>query len=429
MMVLSLGLVSCEGFVDGVDPLINQVEDDLLNNESQLEFLITGVQGKFGRSGEFEGAPHIIWRIAGYSDEMVHGMFDSAPDHFTYVQDGPPDLDFYEGDWDNYHTTRFLADNLIQRVEELDATGGISDQALKERALWWGNFVGGLMRMYLADHWGARALEGNTPGATVTTKEQLDNGEFGAFYSSAELHEQARNMFNAAIGLDPGDIPNPDKVLWSFIARTYLFDGMDAEAKSAAEKGLQQGDEPFTIPHTARFENVMWLQSGRNNAVLFNAHPRFVQYVLDDRKEGEIVSELTQDDIDGGIVTRSLRGPEGEEGEPGHRDTVDPRAGFANPNERLPLWEKKIIRSPYGPINPATRWAEFREGAGYTQDIYPNRDDPFPLIDWREMELILAEVAINAGDNATGLMHINNVRVYHGLDPYTLDQMLAYDNP
>jgi len=45
------------------------------------------------------------------------------------------------------------------------------------------------------------------------------------------------------------------------------------------------------------------------------------------------------------------------------------------------------------------------------------------------MELILAEVAINAGDNGTGLMHINTVRAYHGLDEYTMADMMAYDNP
>ena len=44
----------------------------------------------------------------------------------------------------------------------------------------------------------------------------------------------------------------------------------------------------------------------------------------------------------------------------------------------------------------------------------------------KEIELILAEVAIRDGDDATGLTHINNVRVHHGLDPYTVDDMTGF---
>ncbi|MCZ6671637.1 MAG: hypothetical protein O7C75_01735, partial [Verrucomicrobia bacterium] len=158
LALLGLCFASCDSFVDGVDPLSGQVDDDLLTSEDQLPFLITGVKGAFGRSDdEFAGVPHLIWRIAGYSDEMIHGMFDGAPDHFTFVQDGPADLAFYENDWENYHAIRFFADDLVRRVAAIEAAGGISSPALKEQALWWGNFVGGVMRTYLADHWGTNA--------------------------------------------------------------------------------------------------------------------------------------------------------------------------------------------------------------------------------------------------------------------------------
>ncbi|MCZ6675210.1 MAG: hypothetical protein O7C75_19925 [Verrucomicrobia bacterium] len=423
LLVLSFCLAACQSFVDGVDPLTSRVEDELLTTEDQVPFLITGVLGGYGISDEGEGVPWLIWRIAGYSDEKIHGMFDGAPDHFTFVQDGPADLDFYENDWDNYHTIRFFADDLVARV---GAIGSFDDTALRDRALWWGNFIGGLMRMYLADHWGAQAEQGNTPGAPITTREQLDNGEFGAFFSSTELRQQARDKFNAAMGFDPGDVDNPDEVLWSFIARTHIFDGNDAQAKTAAESGLQQG-ESFGIFHTSRFENYMWNSAGRGNDPLFSAHPRFAQYVLDDAKEGVVLSELTADDVADGKVSRFGRPIEGGDGQPGHRDTVDPRAGLANQDERLPLWERPI-RSLYGQIRTST-WADYSSGTGLSQDIYHNRDGEFFLIDWREMELILAEVAINGGDDATGLIHINNVRSFHSLDEITPAEMAAYDNP
>jgi len=426
LALLGLCFASCGGFVDGVDPITSQVEDDLLNSEDQLPFLITGVKGAFGVSDEGNGVPWLIWRIAGYSDEMIHGMFDGAPDHFTFVQDGPADLDFYENDWDNYHTIRFFADDLVRRVGVIEAAGGISSPALKEQALWWGNFVGGLMRMYLGEHWGTNASAGDTPGATLTTIEQLENGEFGAFFSPAELHAAAREKFMSALGMDPGDVDNPDAVVWSFIARTHLFDGNDSQAKTAAENGLQQG-ESFAIEHTSRFENYMWNGAGRGFDVLFSAHPRFAQYVLDDPKEGIVFSDLTADNLAEGFTSRFGRPIESGNGEPGNRSTVDPRAGVANQNERLPLWERSF-NGTYGPISAGTTWEDYKTGTGILQDIYSNRDDAFILIDWREMELILAEVAINGGDDGTGLTHINNVRTFHGLDAITAAEMAAFDN-
>ncbi|WP_027078829.1 RagB/SusD family nutrient uptake outer membrane protein [Maribacter antarcticus] len=430
--ILGFSLTSCESYVQDIDPLLNQVEGDDLNNETSLQLLVKGAKGQMGSTGDQgEGIERIIWRVAGFSDEMILGAFGSAADHITFVQDLPGNLTFYEEDWNNYQLLRFLGDDLVRRVGFIDANGGFTNEEIKGNALWWGNFLGGLSRMYLADHWGARATVGDSPGASITTSEQLANGEIGSFFSPNELRALARDKFNALVGIDPGDVPNPEKLAWSLIARTYLFDGLYTEAKSAAEQGLQQGDEAFSIIHTPINPNQMWLQSGRTNddgEFIFSPHPRFIQYVLDDRKEGEIISELNQENLDNGIASRSLRGLESNSGEPGNAATNNPRIGLLNQNERLPLWEKEITTASVSGINGATQWSEFATGANATQDIYTSADSPFYIIDWREMELILAEVAIRDEDNITGLTHINNVRTFHGLDAYTETQMVAYDN-
>ena len=429
--LVSFSIISCDSYTDNVDPLTGEVEDELLDDEDQIGLLITGLKGFIGSTGDQgDGISRLIWRASGYSDEMIHGLIrGGAPDHVSFVQDFPPDLRFYEGDYESVNIYHFLADDLVRRINRVDAANPFENTDLKDEGLWWGNVVSGLSRMYLADLWGA-GLSGNNPGAPITSQEQLDNQEYGAFYSSTELHAQAREKFTAALGLDPGDVPNPDKVVWSFIARTYLFDGMYSNAKSAAEQGLQQGDETMQTLHDARFPNQMYDQSGRSTSgdFLFTPHPRFIQYVLDDRKEGEIISELTQDDIDDGVVSRSLRGIESEDGEPGNIRTSNPRSELANQNERLPLWER-LIETSASAIGDDSQWTEFKEGGGYVQDYYTDADDPFDLIDWREVELILAEVAIDAGDNITGLGHINNVRAFHSLDPYDMTDMTSYDNP
>ena len=402
-IIMAFSFMSCEDWVTEVDPLSSQVENGDLDSEEYLDFLLKGMLGNMGRSEEFSGLPHIIWRVAGFSDEFVHGEVDFAPDHSNFVQDIPMDLNFVANDWENYHQIRFHADDLLDRASNMT----ISNASLEQRVHWWGNVIGGLMRMYLADHWGL-TKDGQNPGAVITTIQQIDNGETGSFQTDAEIRALARSMLTAALSFDPGETyegvnGNADKIVWSLIARTYLFDENYSEAKSAAEKGLQQGDIGFQLVHSAAFTNYMWYEAGRNN-VLFSADTRFVDYVVADRKEGEIISNLEEENED----SQSLRGPEGDG--LGESDAENVRDGLDNPNERIPLWEL--------------------EGDGdnlaYCQDIYDGRSDYLDLIDWKEMELILAEVAIRAGDNATGLAHINNVRTHHGLDALTSDAMTGF---
>ena len=393
---------SCEDWVSDVDPLSDQVQDEDLNSEEYLDFLLKGALGNMGRSDEFSGLPHIIWRVAGFSDEFIHGEVDFAPDHANFVQDIPMDLNFVANDWDNYHQIRFHADDLLDRASKMT----ITNDALKQRVHWWGNVIGGLMRMYLADHWGL-SQDGQNPGAVITTIQQTDNEQTGSFQTSDEIREIARAMLTEALNYDPGETydgiyGNADKIIWSLIARTYLFDGNYNAAKSAAEQGLQQGDEAFQLIHSSAFVNYMWYEAGRRN-VLFSANPRFADYVVADRLEGEIISNLTEENSE----SKSLRGPEGDG--LGHKSEEDVRDGLDNPNERLPLWELE------GDANLA-----------YCQDVYDGRSDHLDLIDWREMELILAEVAIRDGDNSNGLAHINNVRSSHGLNELTLDELTGF---
>ncbi|MBA65480.1 MAG: hypothetical protein CMG55_06745 [Candidatus Marinimicrobia bacterium] len=401
---IMLLFTSCEDWVSEVEPLSDQVQDDDLNSEEYLDFLLKGALGNMGRSQEFSGLPHILWRVAGFSDEFIHGEVDFAPDHSNFVQDIPMDLNFVANDWDNYHQIRFHADDLLDRASKMT----IANDALKQRVHWWGNVIGGLMRLYLADHWGL-SQDGTQPGAVITTIQQNDNGETGSFQTSQEIREIARGMLTEALSYDPGDAyegvnGNADKIIHSLIARSYLFDGDYNSAKAHAEQGLQQGDDPFELIHTAAFSNYMWYEAGRNN-VLFSADPRFAHYVVADRLEGEIISNLTEDPD---ALSLSLRGLEGDG--IGGKSQEDVRDNLDNPNERIPLWE---LEADGGSL-------------AYCQDIYDGRADNLDIIDWREMELILAEVAINNSDNSTALTHMNNVRTSHGLSELTLDDLTGF---
>jgi hypothetical protein len=55
------------------------------------------------------------------------------------------------------------------------------------------------------------------------------------------------------------------------------------------------------------------------------------------------------------------------------------------------------------------------------QEKYPTRDDDIPLVKGTEMRLIEAEAALMAGDLATAMAKINEMRAHFGLDPLESD--------
>jgi hypothetical protein len=285
--------------------------------------------------------------------------------------------------------------------------------------------------MLQADFYGL-SKDGTTPGGIITTIEQVEANEFGEFKSTSVLHGLALDKFTEALKYDPGnDAPGvepgtAEAIVHSFMARIYLWEGDLVQAKAHAEQGLQEGDLPFQILRDAVFNSKYWSSSGRSPSHfhIASASWRFFHYVLADRDEGEIITGLTAaEDPDG--LTMSLRGYEGSSGQAGDYANDDPRADFDNPNERLPLLEDWQMNQPGSSV-------------GYAQDIYPSRENPFNLIDWREMAMILAECELKpsagsgngyAGSVGGMLVHINAVREWHGLDPLTEQDALDYDNP
>jgi len=427
LMILIIGISSsCDDWVMDVDPLTSSIPGEELLDEEQLGVQLTGLLAQLGRDNEFSGWMHMMYRHAIFSDELnqdkrVPG--GGAPDHAAFVQDTQFDLDFVEGDWENTQEIRWLADRLVKQVMDIEAGPGITNNAIKEECLWWGYVVGGMMRMILAEHYCLTKTGG--PGAVITTIEQFENDDFGSFQTMAELHTEARARLTEALKYDPGASPgldegSHDRIVYSFIARTHLFDGSYAEAATAANMGLQEGDGPFQIVTSYQYQNGLWSQ-GRGIGQgydSFRAHPRFAQYVVDDREEGELITALRDAADDPDNLTLSVRGYEGNDGEPGNRETEDPRAGI-DYWERLPIYEIGL---------------DFEDAAGgYTDlahltDLYTDRTDYCDIIDWREMQLILAEVAIRNDDLNTAVTHINNVRTAHNISSIAVGDLNNYDN-
>ncbi len=485
VVLLAVSFLSCSNFVENVRPLIDQVEGEELNEAGQVEFFLRGVKGHMYTfwDNRTSGPGTEVHGDAAYHDERWFNFF-GAPRDLAF---GSLEFDLYEPQFGLIQSMRALADEFIVRLPLMEATGEVSS-ALKEESLWWANFVGGYARMLLGVRWGL-TIDGLKPGATISPDP--DTGEeFGEFKTTNQLLAMALEKYTEALKHSPpgggkdgiADAGHADRIIWSFIARTHLWNitgGMgghenlvDADAvRTAAAKGLVDGDDPFLIVVGKGFSNPYWQWLGRSSIGLstegFAAaglswfiDPRFVRYVVDDPKEGEIIgtgilAALEANDklgaavldptdpvqpafTDAGGFSLARFGSvkvdgvwtnlEGESGERGHPFAVNPRADVLNPKERI-----KLIEMQVGKLNTVPgRIYAFKYKLLpflYFQDRYNQQEDDIALIEWQENELILAELDIYDENTQSALDHINTVRVSHNLDPKTMVEMENFSNP
>ncbi|MFQ5769707.1 MAG: hypothetical protein ACE5HX_04165, partial [bacterium] len=106
---------ACSDFVDEVDPIIDQVEDDQLNDEEQIPFLSLGVKVRFSTTHD-----QLSVLSEGLSDQF---FFSSNVPNATFPSF--LDIDLGEIQFDNNSVDgmffdlgelRFFADDLIRRV-------------------------------------------------------------------------------------------------------------------------------------------------------------------------------------------------------------------------------------------------------------------------------------------------------------------------
>ena len=271
-------IYSCKDYVTNIDPLIDQIEDPRLNDQSQLPFLIAGVQTRFAN------ATSRLNNIAdGLSDEFI---FDQNVPNATFPTFG--DIDRGEILTDNNSTRgpytalgqyRFYADNLIERVGKMT----INDNNLKNEALYTGNFFGAYARYQYATYWGNAPQTGGSP---------IDGS---AFISSNALYDQAITMFKEALKYTSD--PATTRIVNSCIARAYLYKGDFANAATYAKQGMANGDAPFQALHNVQESGDYWGNSGAGRSQ-FVCDFRFKGYIDADPNEAnriELASKLGND--------------------------------------------------------------------------------------------------------------------------------------
>lgn len=350
--LLASFLVGCDSYVEDIDPPIDTIPDERLNDPAQIPFLVQGVHARFA---DTYGGLALL--SGGLSDEL---FFDQNVPNATFptyrqIDEGNILLDnnSVDGVLNGLGELRFLADNLVDRIDN-NISDAPADQATLGRFV--GYFYGGVARYFWATYFGLNPEEG---GGVI---------DAGPFIPSPQMYDIALEKLNAALQHLPLELQvggtsftqdQLRRLVYSVIARVYLFKGEYAEAAQAARNGMQRGDPPFQALFSIEAPNDFYFGAGRGRTQ-FVADWRFATYLQNNPSEAAR------------ILLRTILG-------------VD------------------------------------RQTTYYGQDKYPAQESPIPFMTWQENHLMLAELGALRGQNIGGrlpLSLINEVRGSHGLNPY-----------
>lgn len=271
---------ACTDFSNSIDPVINQVPDERLNDAAQVNFLINGVQVRFATT-----LAQVMTLSSGLSDEFI---FDSRVPNATFptfrdIDFGTITLDnnSVDGAYNPLGELRFFSDDLVRRVGTIS---GI-DATLAKRANFTGYLYGGIARYLYAAYFALNPTEG---GGVI------DNGPF---IPSTQMYDLALEKLQLALTNAPAAADA--RVVSSIIARLHLVRGNFAAARTAAAAGMVSPDPPLQGKYNTQSTNFYWQQAGLGRPQ-YVADPRFLTYVTADPLEK---NRIALSPIVGGGVT------------------------------------------------------------------------------------------------------------------------------
>lgn len=267
---LFLGLSACEDYVQSVDPLIDQVEDDRLNSGDQVPFLTLGVLQRMATVASNAGM-----LSGGLSDELVFDQDLPRATFPTYqeIEDGLIKIDnnSIDGLLFNIGEARFFADDLVRRLNE---SINDADPEDKREALYTAYLVGGLMRQYYASYIG---LQPEQPGGVI---------DAGPFIPAAQMYSLALEKYQLALAqASTEDGGYQTRVINSLIARIHLYTGDYAQAAQFAAQGLVPGDDTYMAMYNTDTPNAYFFGGHLDGRVQWVVDFRFNDYVAADAAE------------------------------------------------------------------------------------------------------------------------------------------------
>jgi hypothetical protein len=247
-LLFLLSVSSCQNFVQGVSKPINTINDDDLNNESQLPVLFAGVTGNFGQ----------YWRFASMylstlSDEFITVEGIAQNPVFSSYREfdmGMPLLVRTDREWGFLGGARFQAQDLINRVPKIH----FSQDSNRLKCLFVGYFYIALVQHHYAAFWGISPRQG---GGVLLG---------GPFIPSSQMHDTALNNFNRALQYARTDYER--RLVNSFVVRIHLLEGRYKECLTAARLGMREGDAPMSQLYSPTSANFWYDDAGVNHRII-----------------------------------------------------------------------------------------------------------------------------------------------------------------
>ncbi len=264
---------ACNDYIQNVDPLITQAQDELLNNETQLPFLMTGVKQRFSTvASQISCLADLLSDQMFYTSDNPQASFPT----FEEIDKGQILLDnnSNRGMWRVLGELRFFADDLIRRTNSIS----ISNAANKNAALFTGYFYGGIARFYMAVYYG---LAQTQPGGVI---------DAGPFIPQSQMLDQAIANFKSAITSSAKDADT--RIVNSFIAKAYLVKGDFANAATYAAIGMAKGDADFLALYNDVSNIYYWGFAGKGRVQIV-VDNRMNDYITADPKEANRIKLST----------------------------------------------------------------------------------------------------------------------------------------
>lgn len=276
--------------MQNVDDPINVIEGEAIAAEDQIPFFMDGVIGRFHVTHD-----QLTVIAGGLADELEfdsQNVSDATFPTFRDINIGEITLDnnSVDGPYNELGRARFLADDLLTKVEGID----FENADLEQQALYIANLYGGLARASYAAYFGLTEDQG---GGVI---------DAGDFIPSADMYQLARDKFQAALDNAPSDYDA--RVVNSLMGRTYIYEGNYQAAVSHLEDGLEPGDAPLQSQHSLESQNAFNAQAGASRNQ-FTVAERFNDYIDEDADEANRIfieelpeSELTDAAIEDNVV-------------------------------------------------------------------------------------------------------------------------------
>jgi len=293
LVIVASLITGCSDFVQDIEPPIDEVPDNLID-ESQIPYLIIGLQQQFGQGyGQSAMLADLL------SDQC---FFDTRVQNATF----PTYLNIDQGNpqRDNNSTTAamlplgrayYIATDLINRVNQI---GTFQDESLRQQALYNAYLYGGLVRFTWASYYGLGPEEGGG----------FDEGG-GPFVPSSQLYDRAVALWTEALQYASSDVQR--RTLYSLIARAHLYNGKYQQALTAAQQGLQPGDPAFTLRYSTQDNNPWYFGGGRGRTQIVVAE-RFQTYLQQDPAEAVRIPIERAPSAAGTVFYRQAKYPDRE---------------------------------------------------------------------------------------------------------------------